>query len=114
MTFVVAACEYSKQLKKYSAIASTKGYCVTTFLATSLMASICPFTKVVPSHAIPMTQMHAFMPLWKVLVESSLLVSTLHKATMRKPIVSMKLMIALSLVRIGFSTKPTLFEIESA
>ena len=73
-----------------------------------------PLTNVVPSHAIPMTHMHAFIPLWKVLVESNLLVSTLQSVAIRKPIVSIKLMIAASLERIGFSTRPKLFDIKSA
>ena len=78
------------------------------------MLSMWPLTKVVPSHAIPMTHMHAFIPLWKVLVESNLLVSILQSVAIRKPIVSIKLIIAASLERIGFATIPRLFEITSA
>ena len=79
-----------------------------------MIASRCPLTNVVPSHAIPTTQMHAFIPLWKVLVDRSLPVSTLQATAIVKPIVSIKLMIAASLERIGFSTRPKLFEIHSA
>ena len=79
-----------------------------------MIASRCPLTNVVPSHAIPTTQMHAFIPLWKVLVDRSLPVSTLQATAIVKPIVSIKLMIAASLERIGFSTKFKLFEMHSA
>ena len=58
--------------------------------------------------------MHAFIPLWKVLVDRSLPVSTLQATAIVKPIDSIKLMIAASLERIGFSTRPKLFEIYSA
>ena len=67
------------------------------------MLATCPLTNVSPSQATPSTQTHAVMPLLKVLIVGSLLVSSLQAMVMAVATPNIKLIIAASLFMItGF------------